>query len=167
MLIGAHTKAYERRELDPATARTSALASLQRLRRPSLDLLFVHEPLAPFTADAWASLRLALERLKSEGIVREWGIAGPTRQYAPSPTGLADVPAVQQPLAELRVGTACPSASASGAHHVYGVVSQMRAEGRADLDAYLGELGDSMPATKFVLSSSRPERILGWVRKST
>jgi aryl-alcohol dehydrogenase-like predicted oxidoreductase len=59
----------------PERIQESVEASLRRLRTDYLDVLLVHSPPDPTVLDASAPHYVTLERLKSEGVVRAYGVS--------------------------------------------------------------------------------------------
>jgi D-threo-aldose 1-dehydrogenase len=67
---------YRARGYDVAAARASLQASLRRLRRDHVDLFLLHDP-GPVGVPS-AELAAYLEDARAAGIIRAWGVAGPT-----------------------------------------------------------------------------------------
>lgn len=92
--------AYRRREFSARDLEKSLHGSLRRLGTDYVDTLFVHEPLAPLDGRELDGIAACGERLKRQGKIRSFGIAGPLvsiRQC--SSLALFDV--VQLPCADL------------------------------------------------------------------
>jgi len=76
--------------------------SLRRLGRPSIDALLIHEPLGEIPDCMLHDLHETAERLKHEGKIRNWGVAGPRGSWA----FMEDDPRLdilQAPIADLPV----------------------------------------------------------------
>jgi aryl-alcohol dehydrogenase-like predicted oxidoreductase len=76
-LRGSDAGAYARRRFDPEEMQASLEGSLRRLRRDHVDDFLIHEPLRPLTAAEHDALHERAERLRREGKIVAWGIAGP------------------------------------------------------------------------------------------
>jgi len=88
----------------PGQVEASFAASLDRLRRKSVDLIYLHNPIAPETDDKRIGLDRVLgdggvleafERLRDRGVIRHFGI-----------TALGEAPAVKQVIASGRIDAA-------------------------------------------------------------
>src|ERR1017187_8064004 len=68
---------YSRRVISGAAMTESLHKSLRRLRSDYVDLLLIHEPLDPLSAETVGELAEHAERLKREGKIRSFGVCGP------------------------------------------------------------------------------------------
>lgn len=74
--------AYERRIFTLAEMERSLEGSLRRLRRDWVDDFLIHEPLDIIPPAELEALGDAAERLKAQGKIRRWGVAGPAHSIA-------------------------------------------------------------------------------------
>lgn len=91
---------YGRRVFSVAEMVASLEGSLRRLRRDCVDDFMMHEPLGALNVELRAELAETAERLRRQGKIRRWGIAGPAASVAP----FLDDPAIeviQAPLDDL------------------------------------------------------------------
>jgi aryl-alcohol dehydrogenase-like predicted oxidoreductase len=91
---------YGRRVFSAAEMVASLEGSLRRLRRDCVDDFMIHEPLGELGAALRAELDDTAERLRQQGKIRRWGVAGPAASVAP----LLDDPTIeviQAPLDDL------------------------------------------------------------------
>jgi hypothetical protein len=65
---------YAVRDFSAQALRASVAASLRRLRVGCIDCLFIHEPLAKPTSGDLAATIAGLERLREEGLIRDYGL---------------------------------------------------------------------------------------------
>ena len=70
---------YLRRDFAPAAMTRSLEDSLRRMDTDYVDTLLIHEPLQPLSSNEAERLFGEAERLKQQGKIRSFGVAGPAR----------------------------------------------------------------------------------------
>ena len=91
---------YKRRVFTGGEMVRSLEGSLKRLKRDYIDDFMIHEPLCPLTKGEVSDLHDKANRLKEQGKILRWGVAGPAEslaQFAGDP--MVDV--IQFPLEDL------------------------------------------------------------------
>jgi aryl-alcohol dehydrogenase-like predicted oxidoreductase len=91
---------YGRRVFTPMEMVTSLDDSLRRLRRDCIDDFMIHEPLGELGGELQAELNETADRLRRQGKIRRWGVAGPAASVSPF---LEDpkIEVIQAPLDDL------------------------------------------------------------------
>lgn len=92
---------YARRVFTPAQMIASLEHSLRRLRREYIDDYLLHEPISPLGADLLSELGELAERLREQGKIRRWGVAGPAKSVLPQLVAFPAFDVVQAPLSDL------------------------------------------------------------------
>ena len=140
----------------------SLAATLRRLNRTHLDILFLHEPLwAETPPEPWLAW---LEKKRSAGQIRFWGVAG-------EPVRLRDFLERESPLAQIlqcrdsRTGEGAGSSllNARFPHLVYGVLGGIPPDERK---AAVERALDQHPRASILVSSRRLDHVselAGWV----
>jgi aryl-alcohol dehydrogenase-like predicted oxidoreductase len=98
---------YKRRVFSSSEMASSLEGSLRRLRRDYIDDFLIHEPLGVLATHEVASLHETAHRLKEQGKILRWGVAGTAvsiAQFASDP--MIDV--VQFPLEDVQQVVAVP-----------------------------------------------------------
>jgi aryl-alcohol dehydrogenase-like predicted oxidoreductase len=150
---------YGRRVFSAAEMLKSLEGSLRRLRRDYVDDFMIHEPLGALDAALRAELNDAAERLRQQGKIRRWGVAGPANSIAP----LLDDPkieVVQTPLTDL------PSLSVGSrrriGYHAYAAYRRTVAQGDSD---FAGFVRDWMSRhVDVIVSTRRPQTLAGFAK---
>lgn len=91
---------YSQRDFSPDGMVRSLEGSLRRLRRDYVDDFMIHEPLGVFGADELLALHDAADRLRNQGKIRRWGVAGPFQSVLPFQDDLR-IDVIQAPLEDV------------------------------------------------------------------
>ena len=147
-----YRKRYQRRDFRPAEAVRSLEGSLKRLRTDYVDVFFIHEPVAPIAAGQLEEIGEVAARLKREGKIRAFGLAGSirvAREVVESPS----VDVLQLPLVEARSGPLL----VGKATIAYGLFSVCRKSGvpRTSFVSFVKALQQGWPGLGLILSSHR------------
>lgn len=161
-VLGKVSPAFSRAQVDFAVQRAQAslTESLERLQREYVDLLLLHEPEYSFVdIDEWNRW---LERERSRGRVRAFGVAGREERVAPfceSPTPLAAV--IQTSDSLIRREADFLLRKGRPLQITYGYLSSAR-ETRPDFDgqAIVRAALDRNATGCVLISTTRPERLL-------
>lgn len=76
-LTGISRRSYASRVLSPSMMVRSLHESLKRLKRDSVQTLFIHEPISAITGSQMDDLTATANDLKYQGKIEKWGVAGP------------------------------------------------------------------------------------------
>lgn len=156
-LLGFHRRAYFRRDFSPEALRRGLEGSLVRLRKDHVEMLYLHEPIAPISPELMEQVAASMEAFRREGKIGDWGIAGPPRRWknsAPLPAGTA----IQCPA---EAWFEEPSSVPLGTTTTwYGIQAFLRAGG--DLQALLEEGRRRGVDSRLILATRRSNRIQGW-----
>lgn len=125
----AYGSEYRVRIFTPQVMQRSLEGSLRRLRREWVDDFMIHEPIGIIPVDELTALHDAADRLKEQGKIRRWGVAG----YAFSVAPLIDDPRVdviQAPLLDLGdLGVMDKELVAYNTHKAYSVLPSEKQNG--------------------------------------
>jgi aryl-alcohol dehydrogenase-like predicted oxidoreductase len=91
---------YQRRFFSPEEMQKSLEESLRRLRRDYVDDFMIHEPLVPFRREDIGALNDKAARLRQQGKIRRWGVAGPVSSMG-ALTADSSIDVIQFPLDDL------------------------------------------------------------------
>ncbi len=158
MLGGSHARCYQRRDFSDAHIRASVEASLRRLQTDRIDVLYLHEPVAPFEAAARANIIASLERLQREGKIVKFGVSGPIDSWC-GPEGMPTSAVIQCPVTDASVGDA--EQRLAGRELVfYGLFARYASSGsRQSFATFVDQLLERFPTARVIVASRDPERV--------
>lgn len=152
---------YARRNFDTRALERSVEGSLRRLRTDYIDRLLMHEPLTPLDESERGELCITVERLKREGKIREFGVAGSAASIGYVRESVP-IDVVQLPLSDaLSISPRRERVAA------YGVYRHYRASGQSaerDFVSYLRRLIDANPGLDLIVTSLSPEVVASYAR---
>lgn len=159
--FGTHRRVYGQRCFEPATIAQSLADSTARLQGRVPDGFYLHEPLAPFSAEEWAALTRELNQLRDDRRFGFWGVAGPQFAFRLTPFG-ETVPAVQCPVADWLAASPADRSQVASVS-LYGLVRyHTRMQHEISLEGWLCRLAAEYPQAHFVLTTRREDRLAAW-----
>jgi aryl-alcohol dehydrogenase-like predicted oxidoreductase len=137
-----------RRDMSVAAMVASLEQSLRRLRTDCVDRFMIHEPLVPLGVGELDDLCARAERLRSEGKIRDFGIAGPASSIgaAASHSGIV---VVQAPLGDILAAVVASSKPMIA----FGVYRRFVAERGASFADFVRETQTRRPGLELILTS--------------
>jgi aryl-alcohol dehydrogenase-like predicted oxidoreductase len=160
-LSGGSARGFRERVFGVEALTTSLEGSLRRLQTDYVDALFIHEPLAPLDPSAFEAMIERAERLKHEGKIRAFGVAGPLASVtrSPSPRGLD--------IVQTRWGDVEEAESWGGGRPViaYGAYDAYRNSGAADtFETFVARRLAPTPQLRVIVTSNDPARVRAFGR---
>lgn len=154
-MTGQSARAYRRRDFSPTMLRTSLEKSLRRLGTDHVDALFIHEPVSHLTRAQLDDIIACGARMKAEGQIRSFGVAGPMQSlmFCPSLSGFDVVQTRCTDLESiLRNVSNTPLI-------LYSVYDAFRATARTDFREFLHGVLARHKGTSAIVTSRHVERI--------
>jgi len=149
---------YGRRIFSPEEMQKSLEGSLRRLRRDYVDDFMIHEPLVPLSRGDIGELSEKAARLRQQGKIRRWGVAGPVSSMG---TLIADpaIDVIQFPLEDLPAtsGTQGKRRIAFGVYRRY----KEAADGKA-FTSFVKDVVDRNKGLDVIISTVFPATLQGF-----
>lgn len=155
----AYGAEYRSRVFTPAEMRRSLEGSLRRLRREWVDDFMIHEPLGVIDRPNLNALHETAERLKIEGKIRRWGVAGPVASVS-ALCADAHFDFMQVPLADL----AAVADARAGARIGYNCFRAYQSISSTERPDFVHFIRDRLRATgaDLILSTRKPATLASW-----
>jgi len=150
---------YSKRVFTAHEMRSSLEGSLRRLKRDWVDIYLLHEPVTALRADQLTDLCDTADRLKQEGKIRWWGVAGPLASVKLVAEALRpDV--VQVPLQDV---AEFPDRRGKHmiAYNCYTTFRRSDASGRTDFVSYVKSCLDELGAD-IIVTTTRRKLLAAW-----
>ena len=150
----AYGAEYGRRTFSAAEMVASLEGSLRRLRRDYIDDFMIHEPLGALDDALRAELNATADRLRQQGKIRRWGVAGPAASIV-SLLGDPAIEVVQAPLDDLRRLAVGPRRRIA-----YNAYAAFRRSGSAEADDFAAFVRARMQeGIDVIVATRRPETL--------
>ena len=161
MLVGNHRAAYATRRFDAVTLERDVAGSIARLGGLVPHTLFLHDPLEPLTAEAWAPCRSSLEVVAARHGIAKVGVAGV--HAIESVHSACDSLALQVPISRwLDPGERARVASSSRVS-VFGLFAAYRAtKDDRSFEVWLRAVASEHERIHLVLTTRSIDRLRGW-----
>lgn len=154
LMVGSSRRAYRRRDFSTDCMESSLDASLRRLRTDHIDTLFLHEPIHTVDAEILQSLHACADRMKRDGRIRSFGVAGPAQSLR-ALQSLAQFDVVQTDPDSLGELAGLEWTQATIVYGTYRAFSKAPAPGL--FPTFVKELLNHNDATRVILSSTSIE----------
>ena len=152
---GSHARSYRSRDFTAKTILDSVEHSLRRLRTDYVDTLFLHEPLQPLLPAEVEEIRGCVARLKQEGKVRAFGVAGPVRAWN-GPQGWGPDAVIQCPLADLQLPEVRTAAADAPMifYATHRAFCEQRAGASRSFASFLTDRMAGVPGARFIVATT-------------
>ena len=166
MLVGTHRTAYQTRRFDLRSLEREVAGSIARLGGIVPHTLFLHDPLEPLTAEAWAACRSSLEVVAARNGIAKVGVAGV--HAIESVHSAWDSSAVQAPFSrwiDPTLRAMCGEGLAASRVSVFGLFAAYRAtKDDRRFEAWLRAVASEHERIHLVLTTGSIDRLRGWGR---